>query len=70
VKLVTGNIIPKQQAREDLGYTPAQQRRMEALDAANSAADPLADIARGLSGGVPQVDPTVTGPAPVPANVG
>lgn len=70
VKLVTGNIIPKQQAREDLGYTPAQQRRMEALDKANAEQDPMAEIARGLSGGVPQVDPAVTEPAPVPANVG
>jgi hypothetical protein len=70
VKLVAGNIIPKQQAREDLGYTPAQQRRMEALDKANAEQDPTAEIARALSGGVPQVDPAVTEPAPVPANAG
>lgn len=64
VKLVTGQIIPKQQAREDLGYTPAQQRRMEAQDAA--ASDPLADIARQLSTpapveAVPAEPPVLTG---------
>lgn len=42
LKLVTGQIIPRQQAREDLGYTPAQQRRMDAQDAANAAQDPAA----------------------------
>lgn len=57
VKLVAGDIIPKQQAREDLGYTPAQQRRMEALDKANADQDPLAELVR--QGGIP--------PAPVPA---
>jgi hypothetical protein len=69
VKLVGGNVavIPKQQAREDLGYTPAQQRRMAAWDKA--AADPLADIARELADnrsaqpGVPQVPVE----APVPS---
>jgi hypothetical protein len=49
VKLVTGQIIPKQQAREDLGYTPAQQRRMDAQDKANAANDPVGAIARGLA---------------------
>jgi len=67
VKLVTGKIIPKQQAREDLGYTPAQQRRMEALDKANAEQDPMAEIARGLADN--RLDPAVTAPAPVPADV-
>jgi hypothetical protein len=61
VKLVGAGkaVIPVQQAREDLGYSPAQQRRMAAWDKA--AADPLADIARELADnrpaqpGVPQV---------------
>jgi hypothetical protein len=59
VKLVTSQVIPKQQAREDLGYTPGQQRRMVAMDKA--ATNPLADIARELADnrpsqpGVPQV---------------
>lgn len=56
VKLVTGQIIPKQQAREDLGYTPAQQRRMDAQDRANREQDPLAQIV--ANGGLP--------PAPTP----
>lgn len=53
VKLVTGRIIPKQQAREDLGYTPAQQRRMEAQDAANMAADPLGEFSRDVGQALP-----------------
>jgi hypothetical protein len=53
VKLVTGNIIPKQQAREDLGYTPAQQRRMEALDKANAALDPLGQLTQAAGRGLP-----------------
>jgi hypothetical protein len=61
-KLTGGKpVIPVQQAREDLGYTPAQQRRMEAWDAA--ATDPLADIARGLAD-------TRVEPVTEPANVG
>jgi hypothetical protein len=43
-KLVAASLIPVQQGREDLGYTPAQQRRMDAWDAVNGARDPLAQI--------------------------
>jgi hypothetical protein len=55
-KLVAARLIPVQQGREDLGYTPAQQRRMEAWDKA--AGDPLTDIARQLA----------SNPAPAPVN--
>lgn len=65
VKLVQGQIIPKQQAREDLGYTPAQQRRMEALDKA--ASDPLADIARELADTRPSAAQTGVPQVPVPS---
>ncbi len=59
LKLVTGRIIPKQQAREDLGYTPAQQRRMEAQDAANMALDPIGEISADMGQGLP--DSTAAG---------
>jgi hypothetical protein len=70
VKLVAGTIIPKQQAREDLGYTPAQQRRMEALDKANAERDPMAEIARGLATERIVPAPGEPDPAAVPADVG
>ena len=68
VKLVGGNVavIPKQQAREDLGYTPAQQRRMAAWD--KSASDPLTEISRQLADNRPQPGvPQVPVEAPVPS---
>jgi hypothetical protein len=66
VKLVTGNIIPKQQGREDLGYSPAQQRRMAAFDKANAAADPIGQLTQAAGRGLPGELPGVPGgPAPV-----
>lgn len=50
-------IITRRQAREDLRYTAAQIRRMEADDAREMAMDPIAEIARGLAGGGDQVAP-------------
>lgn len=44
-------IVTRRQAREDLGYTDVQIRRMEADDAREAAQDPIAEIARGLAGG-------------------
>lgn len=61
VKLVTGNIIPKQQAREDLGYTPSQQRRMEAQDKANAALDPLGQLTAAAGRNLPDEVPGVPG---------
>lgn len=40
-KLVAASLIPVQQAREDLGYTPEQQRRMDAWDQVNAERDPI-----------------------------
>lgn len=55
-----GPIITKRQAREDIGYTPGQIRRMEAEDKALSEADPLAQIARDVSGAVAGMPAPVT----------
>lgn len=68
VKLVTGNIIPKQQAREDLGYTPVQQRRMEALDKANADQDPLAALTAAAGRNLPEQIPGVPGSTGIPAD--
>jgi hypothetical protein len=69
VKLVGAGkaVIPVQQAREDLGYTPAQQRRMAAWDAA--ASNPLEDIARELADNRPAQPgaPQVPVESPVPS---
>lgn len=61
VKLVTGRIIPVQQARSDLGYTPAQQRRMDAQDAANARLDPLGQLTEAAGRGMPEQIPGVPG---------
>jgi hypothetical protein len=70
VKLVAGNIIPKQQAREDLGYTPAQQRRMEALDKANAEQDPLAALTAAAGRNLPEQIPGVPGAPGLPQPAG
>jgi hypothetical protein len=72
VKLLTAKAIPVQQAREDLGYTPEQQRRMDAWDKANEQANPMAEIARGLADQrLPApADPGAAPVDPVPASVG
>lgn len=64
VKLVSGGIIPKQQARADLGYTPAQQRRMDAQDQANAANDPLGRLTQAAGRGLPEEVPGVPGNDP------
>lgn len=61
VKLVTGQIIPKQQAREDLGYTPSQQRRMEAQDKANAAMDPIGQLTQAAGRGLTEEVPGAPG---------
>lgn len=61
LKLVTGHIIPVQQAREDLGYTPAQQRRMDAQDAANAERDPIGQLTQAAGRGMPNQIPGVPG---------
>ncbi len=69
VKLFTatnGPIVPLRQTREDLGYGPGQIRRMEAEDEKRRAEDPVADIARGLAGGMPSPN----GREPVNAGIG
>lgn len=48
-KLLTARITTKRQAREDVGYTPGQIRRMEADDEAEAQRSPVAALARGLS---------------------
>ena len=49
VKLHTAGISTKRQAREDIGYTDGQIRRMEAEDKEAAQMDPVAEIARGLA---------------------
>lgn len=49
VKLKTADIVPTRQTREDLGYTPAQIKRMEEEDAREVAADPVAQMSRALA---------------------
>lgn len=79
VKLFTASprpIVPLRQTREDLGYTNAQITRMEAEDEAQAQRDPLAEIARGLTGGgdadlpeAPVSPAPLTEPALEPAGV-
>lgn len=64
LKLVTGKIIPVQQAREDLGYTPSQQRRMEAQDKANAELDPIGQLTQAAGRGLPDEIPGVPGNDP------
>jgi len=49
VKLAQAGIVPIEQAREDLGYSPEQRRRMAEMDQAASADPTLERIARDLS---------------------
>lgn len=50
VKLVQANVIPREAAWEDLGYGPARRQKLREQFAAQAAEDPVASIARGLSG--------------------
>lgn len=61
LKLVTGRIIPVQQARSDLGYTPAEQRRMDAQDAANAERDPIGQLTQAAGRNLPEQIPGVPG---------
>ncbi|MFW5899021.1 MAG: phage portal protein [Jiangellaceae bacterium] len=50
-------IVTLRQAREDLGYTDAQIARMEGEDAERRSADPVAEIARQMSGNGAEPEP-------------
>ncbi|SBT64232.1 Phage portal protein, SPP1 Gp6-like [Micromonospora sediminicola] len=67
-------IITKRQAREDLGYSQGQIRRMQAEDAADADRDPVREIINLGMGGQPAPveppTPTVPAPQPEPAGVG
>jgi hypothetical protein len=63
-KLVAASLIPKQQAREDLGYTPEQQRRMDAWDKANAELDPMGQLTEAAGRGLPEQVPGVPGNDP------
>ncbi|MFE7869752.1 phage portal protein [Micromonospora humida] len=66
-------IITKRQAREDLGYTPGQIRRMEAEDEVAAQRDPVREIVRLGIAGQPapaEVPPTNGPPVVEPAGVG
>jgi hypothetical protein len=56
-------VIPVQQAREDLGYTPAQQWRMAALDKVNAERDPMGQLTAAAGRGLPGQMPGVPGDA-------
>lgn len=58
VKLLTVGVTTKQQAREDLGYTPSQQRRMDAQDKANAELDPLGALTRAAGQQLPDAPET------------
>lgn len=60
-KLVAASLIPKQQAWEDLGYSPEQQRRMSAWDAANASLDPIGQLTQAAGRGLPEQIPGVPG---------
>src|SRR5690606_9907831 len=51
IKLLAGGAITKRQAREDMGYTPGQIRRMEAEDLAEAERDPVRQIVDRMGGG-------------------
>ena len=57
VKLLTAGIVSKRQAREDMGYTPGQIRRMEAEDKAAAELDPMGQVTKALvtTGSLPGV---------------
>jgi hypothetical protein len=62
LKLVGGvPIIPVQQAREDLGYTPSSQRRMAAQDKLLAERDPLGRLSQEFGRAMPERVPGVPG---------
>jgi len=52
LKLLTEGAITRRQAREDMGYTPGQIRRMEAEELAEAERDPIAELARQQASGL------------------
>lgn len=60
-KLVAASLIPVQQGREDLGYTPEQQRRMDAWDKVNAERDPIGIATQAFGRGLPDDLPGVPG---------
>lgn len=55
-------IVTRRQAREDLGYTDVQIRRMEEDDRREAAEDPIAELVRRSA--EPQAEPEGDGPSP------
>ena len=51
VKLYAAGITPLEQARIDLGYTPAQRLEMRRMDDEAATGDPLVQIGRDLMNG-------------------
>jgi len=51
VKKVQAGIIPIEQAREDLGYSPEQRTRMVEMDARAKSNPDIANLARAVNGG-------------------
>jgi hypothetical protein len=70
VKLVTGNVIPRQQAWVDLGYAPSVQRRMAAQFKANAEMDPIGQLTQAAGRGLPEEVPGVPGNDPAAQPVG
>ncbi|WP_254407633.1 phage portal protein [Streptomyces sp. GMY02] len=64
VKLVTAEIIPREQAREDLGYTAGQRARMREMDQRALDRAMAGDLAADYG---PKPEPPAPDPAPVPA---
>jgi hypothetical protein len=60
-KLVAAQLIPIQQGREDLGYTPEQQRRMDAWDQVNAERDPIGALTSAAGRGLPAQIPGAPG---------
>jgi hypothetical protein len=69
-KLVAASLIPIQQGREDLGYTPSQQRRMDAWDQVNANRDPIGQLTQAAGRGLPEDVPGVPGNDPAAQPVG
>jgi Phage portal protein, SPP1 Gp6-like len=67
VKKVQAKLIPIEQAREDLGYTPEQRARMRQMDQEANATDPLGVLAQQFREPTPPPAP-VAPVTPAPAN--
>jgi hypothetical protein len=69
VKKFQAKIVTLRQTRQDLGYTPAQIKRMEQEDEEAAQRDPVAEIARGLADRVP-VQPDAVPDTGIPGGSG